>query len=92
TVMKSVEAIGAIFDDANMSHANAEFAKLNGAQLNNTNLSNAKLGGADLSGATVDGLNLTNADIDATKLVQLKGKSGIVGLEQTRNTSRAISD
>jgi len=92
TVMKSVDATGAIFDGANMSHVNAEFAQLKGAQLHNTNLSNAKLGGANLSGASVDGLIITKADIDATKFLQLKGEGGIIGMGQTMNTSRAITD
>jgi uncharacterized protein YjbI with pentapeptide repeats len=92
TVMKSADATEADFTGANMSHVNAEFALFSDTIMLSCNLANAKLGGADFSGAAVEGMILTNADLAATRLLQLKGKSGIIGIDHARNAARAITD
>lgn len=89
TVMTSSKLISVDFTGANMSRVDAEFAKFNDAVLDDVNLSGSKLAGANLSGASVRNLDLEDADVNGTKLKTLLHADQIIGLDKTKNLSRA---
>lgn len=78
------------FRGAKAARVDAEFATFRGAILDSADFSGAELAGADLTHASVAGLDISGADIASTRLVSLKGRQDIVGLDQAKNLAEAI--
>jgi BTB/POZ domain-containing protein KCTD9 len=91
-VLTSAKLDGATFKGANLTRSAFEFSSLKNVNFEGANLTGAELGGADMTGANIAGATFENADVDSTKLLQLKGKDTAKGLDKTKNTAKAITD
>lgn len=91
-VFKSTDLDGASFKGANLSRTLMEFASLRGADFTDADLTGAELAGADLTGATVTGAKFAKADVESTKLVDLKGKRDATGFDALVNADRALTN
>lgn len=91
-VLKSARLDGASFKGANLRRSAFEFASLKGVDFEGADLQGAELSGADLTGANVAGANLTKADVNGAKLLGLRGKASMIGLDQAVNLDKAVTD
>jgi uncharacterized protein YjbI with pentapeptide repeats len=92
---KQTDLSGALFDGANLQHAdftgaNLIFANMAVANLRGTILVRADLSNADLSGAELAGADFTGANIYGTVFKGAKGLAEVKGLDHAKNRDKAI--
>lgn len=91
-VLKSAKLDGASFKGANLKRSAFEFASLRGADFEGADLEGAELSGADLTGANVAKANFAKADINGAKLLELRGRDSVIGLDAAVNRDKALFD
>jgi BTB/POZ domain-containing protein KCTD9 len=89
-VLKSAKLDGASFKGTNLTRSTLEFASFKGADFEGANLEGAELAAADLTGANVANANFAKADISGAKLVGLRGRDSVKGLDSALNSDKAF--
>lgn len=90
TVFRSANLQGVDFSGANLNHMDAEFAALTDVVFDGATAQHSKLGGANMLGASVAGFDITEADIDSTRMKGLKNLDQLIGLDAAKNRKKAF--
>jgi uncharacterized protein YjbI with pentapeptide repeats len=87
-ILKSADAAGADFENANLGRDDLQYANLKGANFTGASLAGADASGADLRGAILDHADLAGLDVASAQIDKTQEEA----LAPAKNLSRAIGE